>query len=177
MEDDKTMVEGIEDKDGAEDTGTGVTPPATDWEAKYKEAVAQSRKWEKLARADHKTNETLGNDLDAAKTATEEAVARAEAAERELAEMKAERARAQLVDEIAKETKVPAEILSKMSGDDREAIEANADTLKASLGNSYPKVTDKPAGANPPITKEEIRAITNPHERRKAMAENLDLYN
>ena len=176
MDDDKTLVEGSEENTGTDDKGSGATPPVTDWQAKYKEAIAQSRKWEKLARSDHKTNEALGNDLDAAKSETEQAVARAEAAERELANMKAERARALLVDEIAKETKVPAEILAKMSGDDREAIEANADTLKASFGTSYPKVKDGGESGTPPITRDEIKAIKNPHERRKAMAENLDLY-
>jgi len=179
MDENGNPIEGNQTPQGEGDSqgNQGESTPQTtdgdksvDWEAKYKEAVAQSRKWEKLAKADHKrVDDAQGNAADA--------VARAEAAEKELAEMKAEKARTLLVSEIATDKQVDAAVLSRMAGDDRETIEANADMLAAlGKGNSYPKVKDKGESKAPTMSKSEILTIQNPRERRKAIAENIDLF-
>lgn len=172
MEDEKTP-----QVDDDQNQGEGTTPPAddgnaTDWEAKYKEILAEKRSWEKKSRANHKAA-TAANDT------ASDAIARAEAAEKELADLKAEKARNGLIAEIAKDKGVDASLLSRMIGDDRESIEANADALAAiPKPNSYQSANVKDAGntKTPPMTKEDIFKIKNPAERRKAIAANLALF-
>ena len=162
-----------EGQEGANDSAAKDDGKAVDWEAKYKEAIQQSRKWEKLANADHKKAE-------AAKAANDDAESRAASLQKELDDLKAERVRELLVAEVAKDKAVDAGILARMAGDTREAIEENADMLAgiapADTGNSYPKVKDKGESKTPPTTKEEILAIKNPRERREAIAANLKLF-
>lgn len=166
-------------ENGAAEDGKGAAAPPdnnagkseeTDWEAKYKEAIAQSRKWEKMARADHKNAAAeKGNAADA--------IARAEAAERELANMKAEKARGEMIATIAAEKGVDASILARMTGDKREDIEANADMLSGiPKPNSYQTtkgVQDKGEPApTPGKSYEDIRDIKRQSDRIKAMLEN-----
>lgn len=149
-----------------------------DWEAKYKEVVAERDSWKAEARKHEKRTKASNKAAEKVGTEKDDAITRAEKAEAELAELKAEKARAELVAEIATDTSVNADILGKMIGATREEIAANAEILRATLAGmrSYPKVKDKPAGKNPPISKEEIRSIKNAAERRRAIAENLDLF-
>lgn len=169
--DDETLDnnEGLENTPPADD-GAGNDGDGVDYEAKYRELLKEKRSWEKKSRANHKAAATAASDAN-------DAIARAEAAEKELADLKAEKARNGLIAEIAKDKGVDASILARMIGDDREAIEANADVLAGiPQGNSYPKVSDKGESKTPPTTKEEILAIKNPSERRKAIAQNIQLF-
>lgn len=144
-----------------------------DWKAKFEAERQNSRKWEKRAIADKKAAATNANSV-------EELTKRAETAEAELATLRAEKARRELVAEIAKETDCNAELLGKMSGDDEAAIRANATWLTEfkPLGNSYKNTP--PDGGEPSkkftnVTKDEIKAM-RPAEKLRAIAEHPELY-
>lgn len=174
MKDDEKTPQ-VDDDQKQQQQGDGDTPPAdggdtTNWEAKYKEILAEKRSWEKKSRANHKAA-TAANDT------ASDAIARAEAAEKELADLKAEKARNGLIAEIAKDKGVDASLLARMIGDDREAIEANADALAAiPKPNSYQNtasVKDKGEPAHTPgKTYDDIRDIKRQSDRIHAMLEN-----
>lgn len=95
-----------------------------DWEAKFKEALAASRKWEDRA----KQNKAKADKWDAQQqegmTEAQKLAKRAEEAEAELAALKAEAQRRSDADEVAKATGVPTSLLLYCSG--RDAMEAFA---------------------------------------------------
>ena len=84
---------------------------STDWKAKYEEMRGHAREWEKMAKA----NKSAADELEQLKAAQmseqEKANARAEAAESELAAIKAEQARADAAMKISNDTGVPLEML------------------------------------------------------------------
>lgn len=92
----------------------------TDWKAKYEEMREHSRGWEKKAKA----NQSAAEELEKLKTAQmseqEKVIARAEAAENELAAIKAEQARTDAAMKISSSTGVPLEMLLFCS--DEEAM-------------------------------------------------------
>lgn len=107
------------------------TEEATDWEAKYKEAVEQSRKWEARAKA---------NKAAAAKAD--------KSAEEEIAELKARldqkekaEARAKLAAQVAQKKGVPADLLV---GDTEKEMEAWADKMLAAFKPNPAAQVDKP---------------------------------
>ena len=114
-ENDVTTTEPTEEPQGAE----------TDWEAKYKEAVAQSRKWEERAKA----NKTKADKWDAYEqegmSEAEKVAKRAEAAEAELAQLKADAQRRTDAAEVSKAMGVPAALLLHCA--DRADMEAFAE--------------------------------------------------
>lgn len=83
----------------------------TDWQAKYEEMRGHMRDWEKKAKA----NQSAADELEKLKaeqmTEQEKANARAEAAEAELAQLKAEKERVDAAQKLAGETGVPFEML------------------------------------------------------------------
>lgn len=83
----------------------------TDWKAKYESMRTHSRDWEKLAKA----NQSAADELEKLKAAQmseqEKANARADAAEAELAAIKAEQARVDAARRLSTETGVPFEML------------------------------------------------------------------
>ena len=98
----------------------------TDWKAKYEEMRGHMRDWEKKAKA----NQGAADELEKLKaeqmTEQEKANARAEAAEAELAQLKAEKARVDAATRLASESGVPFEML--MFCADEEAMSNFAKT-------------------------------------------------
>lgn len=86
--------------------------PATDWEAKYRAAVEHSREWERKAKA----NKGAADELEKLKASQmsdlERAQKEAEDAKARLAELEAERERAEAVARVAESTGVPSDLLS-----------------------------------------------------------------
>lgn len=97
-------------------------PAATDWEAKYKEMRQHSRDWERKAKA----NEAAAAELEQLKAAglseQEKAERRAEKAEAELDELRAQMQRTADAQEVAAATGVPLALLMHCS--DRADMES-----------------------------------------------------
>lgn len=122
------------------------TEEAIDFEAKYKEAVAQSRKWEERAKA----NKDKADKWDAYETEGMTAQQKAEKAlaetQAELEQLKAEKQHAADAAEVARETGVPVEYLTFCSS--REAMEQMAEKWQAEHGDPQ-----TPAAASAPSTR------------------------
>ena len=97
---------------------------AIDWEARYKEAVAQSRKWEERAKANKERADKWDAYEQEGLSEAEKLAKRAESAEAELAQLKAAAQHDADAAEVAKETGVPVHFLAYCA--DREAMEAFA---------------------------------------------------
>ena len=91
-----------------------------DWKAEYERMRAHSREWEKKAKANQGAADELERLKEAQMTEQDRAIARAEAAEGELAAVKAEQARTEAAVKIAHETGVPLDMLLFCS--DEEAM-------------------------------------------------------
>lgn len=107
-----------ETKTNAQESETQATE--TDWQAKYEEMRGHMRDWEKKAKANQSAADELEKLKAAQMTEQEKANARAEAAESELAAIKAEQARTDAAMRIASESGVPLEMLMFCS--DEEAM-------------------------------------------------------
>jgi len=92
----------------------------TDWKAKYEEMRGHMRDWEKKAKANQGAADELEKLKAAQMTEQEKERERADNAERELAELKAEKARTEAALRITKETGVPLDLLMFCS--DEEAM-------------------------------------------------------
>ena len=139
--------ETIEAAEAAQETPA---PPAVDWQAKYEQAVAQSRKWEEDAARQtptrpRRTTRSRGGTADA-QAAADEAKARADKAEADLAGANRQLAVSRIRRREGRRRRDPR----RDGGGRREAIEANADKLAASYRSRslYPSVAD--AGAARP---------------------------
>lgn len=135
-----------------------------DWEAKFKEAVAQSRKWEERAKANKdKADKWDAHDAaeEANKSELQRAVERAEALKAELDGIKAEQARQALIAQVAKDSGVDAELLAAMRGSTEDEIKAHADLLKAKFAAvpGYKADPHDQGGAHPAPQKREIPII------------------
>lgn len=124
-----------------DETATDETTEEVDWEAKYKEAVAQSRKWEERS----KQNKAKADKWDAYEqeglSEAEKAQKRAEKAEAELADMKAKAERAVTVAKVADDAGIPAEVVQMLNGaDETELAEQVGRILK--LLPAYPTRQD-----------------------------------
>ena len=100
----------------ADETKTNAQEPEpqaaeTDWQAKYEEMRGHMRDWEKKAKANQSAADELEKLKAAQMTEQEKANARAEAAEAELAQLKAEKAKVDAATKLAGETGVPLEML------------------------------------------------------------------
>lgn len=100
--------------------------PAEDWQAKYEDMRAHSREWEKKAKANQNAADELEKLKAAQMSEQEKANARAEAAEAELAALKAEKAKVDAATKLASETGVPFDML--MYCKDEEAMQEFAAT-------------------------------------------------
>ena len=98
--------------------------PDTDWEAKYKEAVAQSRKWEDRAKANKDKADKWDAYEQEGMSEAEKVAQRAERAEAELAQLKADAKRRTDAHEVAAATGVPEPLLLHCA--DRADMEAFA---------------------------------------------------
>lgn len=95
-----------------------------DWEAKYKELQAQSRKWEERAKANKDKADKWDAYEQEGMSEAEKLAKRAESAEAELAQLKADAQRRADAHEIAETNGVPEHLLSFCAS--REAMEAFA---------------------------------------------------
>lgn len=134
-----------------------------DWEAKYNEMKAHSRKWEDRA----KKNEAAAKELDEIRQSQMTEAEKAAEADKRAQEAEAKLERMALVQKVSSAKKVPADLLK---GDTEEELEASADALLQFAGSIPPQIpTDQGgAGKTTPISKESIKEIKNPIERLKA---------
>lgn len=154
--------ETVEEQDD-EITEDEETPESADDVSVWKR---ESRKWERLTK-----RETAEK---------EKAQKRAEAAERQLALMKAQEDRTNLVCDIAKEKGVSVSLLSRMTGDDEQSIRENADFLLENVvkKKGYQKLPDagEPTHRVNQTSVEDILNIKNSRERLQAISQNLELF-
>ena len=113
----------------AEETTTAQEVAETDWKAKYEEMRGHMRDWEKKAKANQSAADELEKLRAEQMTEQEKERERADNAERELAELKAEKARTEAALRIAKETGVPLDLL--MFCADEEAMSDFAEKYTA----------------------------------------------
>lgn len=167
--------------------GEQAEPQGTDWKA-------MARKHEDRAKANKKDLDAAIAERDALKAELEELrsskstadEANAQEADKtakqiaelraELKSLKAEKARSEKVRAAAKAAGVDPDVLIRMTGDSDEEIAANVDLLKRSSKRKWPVVPDEGEQKAPRPSKAEILAMKNPKERRRAIAENLDLF-
>ena len=114
----------------AEETTTAAQEPEkqadTDWSTKYEDMRAHSRDWEKKAKAKQSAADELEKLKAAQMTEQERERARADAAEAELARLKAEQSRAEAAQRISAENGVPLELLMFCADEDAMAEFAKA---------------------------------------------------
>lgn len=104
-----------------------------DWEAKCNELKKHSREWERKAKANKEAADELATLKESQLSETEglqkqlsEATARADA-------LQAEKDRRKWVDDAAKATGVPSDVLALIAADDRDDLMAKAEGLKGRL--------------------------------------------
>lgn len=111
----------------------------------------------------------------AGKTELEKAKEAAAKAERELESLKAEKARSDLAAKVSAATGVPAGLIS---GADEESMTASANAIAAwakSASGAMPADKGGAASAKP-MTRSQILAIEDESERRRAIADNIELF-
>lgn len=135
MADEVTQAQETTEVEGAEPHGDAV-----DWEAKYREAKAQSRKWEERSKANKEKADKWDAYEQEGMSEAEKLAKRAESAEAELAQLKADAQRRSDAKEVSKASGVPEQLLSFLP--DRDAMEAFA--------KEYATETHVPAGAPAP---------------------------
>ena len=143
----------------AQETEPQVTE--TDWQAKYEEMRGHMRDWEKKAKANQSAADELEKLKAAQMTEQEKANARAEAAEAELAQLKAEKAKVDAATRLASETGVPFEML--MFCQDEEAM--------TDFAKTYAKETHVPAAPGALNGSRIIRSTDKPKTNGELFAE------
>lgn len=127
-----------EDNNQPVDNANAETANATtDWKARYEEALAHSREWEKRAKANKCAADELAALKESQLTETEKLTKRAQDAEKKLAELQHTNDVNGWRENAAREFHLPAELIS---GDSEDAIKANAKALA-----DYVKSLTKPA--------------------------------
>lgn len=137
-----------------EPQGEGNEP--IDYEAKYHEAVAQSRKWEDRAKASFKDSEELKKLKESQMSDAEKTAKRIAELEKENAAYKTAAQQREWKAKVSKETGVPAEVLR---GDSEEEIKAHAEALKALIhpAHKLPEIKDPARQPSGPIAGDETR--------------------
>lgn len=137
---------GSADGDAARPDETSGNGEPVDWEARYKEALAHSRDWEKKA----KTNKTAADELERLRESqmseSEKAARRTQELEAKVAAYEAEKQQAQWRAQVAEQTGVPADALR---GSTLEEMQVHADVLKP-LIHPAPKLPVVPDPARHP---------------------------
>lgn len=112
-----------------EPNGAAVEPEPVDWEAKYKEAIAHSRDWEKKAKANNKAAAELEELKKSQMTELERATAERDEYKALADSLTAEKERASWVSDVSKETNVPADLLAMISAENKEELLDKAKSL------------------------------------------------
>lgn len=135
-------------------------PAKTDWEAKYKDAIAHSREWEKKAKANQSAAEELEKIKAEGRSELENAQDRAQKAEAEVASLKAEKERSEWIAAASKETGVPA---AALHGNTKEEIDECAEALKEYFKKDPAPVVDsgKPSEDNGGGSGDPLRDLFN----------------
>ena len=120
------MTEEANGNQQAASTENGAKPPEIDYEAKYKEAVAHSREWEKRAKDNKAAADELQQLKEAQLSEAEKTAKRIKELEAANAAYEAERQQNEWKAQVSKETGVPASLLH---GDTLEAMTANAKAI------------------------------------------------
>lgn len=144
-----------QDPKNVDPNGAQTDPPASaeDWEAKYKQAIADSRKWEARSKANAEKAQKYDEITAQNKTLEERIVA----IESESKALKDAAARNSLVKAVSKATGVSEEIVSTLSATDEESLTAQA----AAIAEAYktpggaPKI---PEGGKLPSTEPTVNA-------------------
>lgn len=131
--------------EGGGSTGGTGQPPASagtenagdpiDWEAKYKEALGQSRDWEKKAKANKAAADELEKLKESQMSEAEKAAKRTQELEAQVADYKAKEQQADWKAQVSAETGVPADVIE---GDSLEAMQSHAKRIHELL-NPKPK--------------------------------------
>lgn len=131
--------------EGGGSTGGTGQPPASagtenagdpiDWEAKYKEALGNSRDWEKKAKANKAAADELEKLKESQMSETEKAAKRTQELEAQVAAYKAKEQQADWKAQVSAETGVPADVIE---GDSLEAMQSHAKRIHELL-NPKPK--------------------------------------
>lgn len=130
------MAEEANDNPAAQEPHGDQQPPTVDYEAKYREAVAHSREWEKRA----KDNKAAADELEQLKQSqmseAEKAAAKTARLQKELDQLKAEKQSNDWRSQVVKESGLPASLIV---GDSLEAMQAHAKAI-----NDYVATLTKP---------------------------------
>jgi hypothetical protein len=128
-----------------QDQNDDIDEGTVDWKAKYEEMRTHARDWESKAKA----NKDAAQELEKLKAANlseqEKAIARAEKAEAELQQLRAQAERAQMTQRVAAKTKLPLEVVQTLNGEDEESLVKQATALKKLVPN-YPNREDDGGG-------------------------------
>lgn len=145
-------------------------PAGRVWTDEEHDAYVKARIDKQAARF-AETKAALDSRIAELEAANEDASARIEAFE-------AAQKRSEAVEQVAKETGLPAAVVANLKGDDVEALKSAAEAVKASV----PYYPTAPAGATPgPVrtprmTAREIADIRDHRERLAAIEANLDIF-
>lgn len=162
----ETTNEAVEQAETHVETET-VETEATDWKA-------EARKWEKRAKANSEAAEKLAAIEEAGKTELQRMTERAEKAESALKAYEAERERAAQVEQVAKDTGVPVDVLGGYGGDD---VASYAESIKGYFAKTTaPVLPNDGRHADTGMTRESIIAIQDPAKRKAAIAQHIDLF-
>lgn len=149
---------GTQAADGAPEGRGEQQAPEPDYRALYEQAVEQSRKWERRAK---QAGGRVQEELDAANA--------------ELARLRAEREREEAVAAVAGSSGLPEQAVRALRGDTAEELAASASLLRSGT-SAYP--LERPAGqvAARPLTRADIEAIEDRDARLDAMEKNAGLW-
>ncbi len=162
----------------AEDTAatdTQATEPEKDYKALYEQLKSESRKWEGRSKANEKELNRLKAQANQDRTVEE----RLAALEAENESLKANAARAALVDSVAKATGLDRSIVAALNGADEDALTEQARAIAAQLrpkasAPAAPEAGKKEKPGKP--SKKDILSIEDAKERKAAIAANIDLF-
>lgn len=146
---------------------------AEDWEAKYRELLKDSRKWEDRAKRDEDAAKKWREQQEAGKSEVDKLTEQVIALTKENDQLKTAEQQRLWAAEVAEAKGVPVAVLR---GSTKEEMESHADAILSSGLSMHSGVPDKGETAAPSITREQIMAIKDPVQRVKAISENLEKF-
>lgn len=138
------------------DPQTPEAPAQVDWEAKYNELKAESRKWEERSKANYDELQKAQSDLGSFQSRVTELETSNTDLAGKVKEVEDQKTRAALVAEVAKTAGVDPAVLR---GSTKEELEEHAETLKTVFAPSAPVIEGQAnTPGNPPV--DELREFT-----------------